>query len=66
MTAFLSRRRSSAARKRIVAVADHWRVTPEGPRREVVVQADGVLRTVYLPDEHPALVRYLERAAVAA
>jgi hypothetical protein len=35
-------------------------------RREVLVrEPDGELAVRYLPDDHPALVRYLDRAAAA-
>jgi hypothetical protein len=55
-------------RARIVAVGNRWQVTDEGNRREVTVRtADGQLVTRYLPDEHPAVVRFIDRAwAVAA
>lgn len=55
-------------RRRIVSVGNRWQVTPEGNRREVTVrEPDGRLVTAYLPDAHPALVSFLERAwAVAA
>lgn len=62
---FLSRRRPAPRpRRRIVDVTNHWRITPDGTLREVLVrEPDGALVTRYLPDAHPALVRWLDRAA---
>jgi hypothetical protein len=65
---FRAARPRTAPRARIVAVGNRWHVTDEGNRREVTVRtADGQLVTRTLPDEHPALVAFLDRAwAVAA
>ena len=52
--------------RRIVAVSDHWRVAGATYRRQVtVLRPDGALVPVLLPDDHPALVAFLERAAAA-
>jgi hypothetical protein len=62
-----SRKPTRRPRRRIVAVRDYWRVVDGQPAREVVVRDyDGQVRRTYLPDEHPALVAFIERAAVAA
>jgi hypothetical protein len=54
-------------RRRIVAVGNRWIVTDEGNRRQVTVrEPDGSLVTRYLPDEHPALIAFLDRAWAAA
>lgn len=55
-------------RPRIVEVTNTWRVFPDGNLRAVLVRhPDGTLTRQHLADEHPALVRFLERAqAVAA
>lgn len=54
-------------RPRIVEVTGHWRVTVDGSLRAVLVRhPDGTLTRQYLADEHPALVRFLERAAAVA
>jgi hypothetical protein len=54
-------------RPRIVEVTNTWAVTPEGNLRRVMVRLeDDTLVARLLPDEHPALVRFLERAAAAA
>jgi hypothetical protein len=51
----------------ILSVTSHWRVDGDDVRREVLVlTAAGDVVTRYLPDAHPALVAYLDRAAVAA
>jgi hypothetical protein len=63
------RRRVATRRPRpvLVDVRNYWRVTDAGSLREVLVRTgSGRLVTTYLPDEHPALVRFFERAAVAA
>jgi hypothetical protein len=61
------RQPSPRPRRCIVDVTNHWRITPEGYRREVLVrEPDGELATRYLADDHPALVRFLDRAAAAA
>lgn len=50
-----------------MSVSDYWRRDSAGVFcREVLVLIDGRPRVSWLPDEHPALVRFLERAAVAA
>lgn len=60
-------RTTARPRRRIVEVTNRWQVTPDGSRRAVLVrEPDGSLSTRYLPDAHPALVAYLDRAAVAA
>jgi hypothetical protein len=60
----LGRRPAPAPKLRIVEVTNHWRVSPEGYRREVLAAwPDGSTVVRYLPDAHPALVRYLARAA---
>lgn len=60
-------RRPAPARPWIVDVTNHWQVRPEGPRRGVTLQhPDGTTEARYLADDHPALVRYLERLATAA
>jgi hypothetical protein len=68
MTApLLFRRRATAPRRRIVSVTNHWRLTGENAGREVLVRLpDGQVVVDYLPDTHPALVAFLQRAAVAA
>jgi hypothetical protein len=68
VTTFLQRRRRPAtAGRRIVSVTDHWSLVGGQWRRDVLVQhAGGQLVVEHLADEHPALLRYLERAAVAA
>jgi hypothetical protein len=70
MTVPLFSRRSTVARKprrRIVDVRDSWRLVAGEWAREVVVRDyDGQLRRTWLPDVHPALVSYLERAAAVA
>jgi hypothetical protein len=54
-------------RRRIVAVGNYWRTAgPETGREVLVREPGGQLVTRFLPDDHPALVRFLERAAVAA
>lgn len=66
VTSYLRRRRPRP-RRVIVSVSDHWKLDAAGVWcREVVVDVDGRPRVVFLPDEHPALVRFLDRAAVAA
>jgi hypothetical protein len=61
------RRRPATGRPRIVSVSDHWRLAGADAGRQVVVELPGGQRVVhYLPDEHPALVRFIARAAVAA
>lgn len=68
----LSRRRPkprpvSKPRPRIVAVTQYWRVTDEGALRGVLVRnPDGTLTRWYLADSHPALVRFLARAAAVS
>jgi hypothetical protein len=68
MTASLfSRRPASRPRRRIVEVRGAWRLVAGEWCREVVVRDyDGQLRRTWLPDVHPALVAFIERAAVAA
>lgn len=62
MTAPLLRlRRAPRPRPVIVSVSNYWRVA-EG-RQVLVRQPSGELVTAYVPDAHPALVRFLERAA---
>lgn len=62
-----SRRPASRPRRRIVEVRDAWRLVAGEWCREVVVRDyDGQLRRTWLPDVHPALVAFLQRAAVAA
>lgn len=64
MTLPLLRRKAPAARRRIVAVTNSWKVAgPEQGRLVLVREPDGVVVERVLPDEHPALVRYLARAA---
>lgn len=64
MTApLLFRRRATKPRRRIVSVSNHWRFD----RRLVVVQLpDGGLQQGYMPDDHPELVAFLQRAAAVA
>jgi hypothetical protein len=60
-------RKRPKARPRIVAVSDYWRTAGPEQGRQVLVQLpDGDRVTTYLPDTHPALVRFLDAAAVAA
>jgi hypothetical protein len=69
MTALLSLRRKPAARprRRILAARDSWRLVADKWCREIVVRDyDGQVRRTYMPDEHPALVAFLERAAERA
>lgn len=50
-------------RPRIVEVTNTWQVTEDGDLRRVLVRlADDTLVARYVPDAHPALVRFLERA----
>jgi len=64
----LSRRKPAAKpRRRILSVRDSWRLVAGEWCREVVVRDyDGQVRRTYLPDVHPALVAFLERAAAVA
>ncbi len=63
----LGRRPAPAPRWRLVEVTSHWSRVDGEFRREVrAISPSGQLVTRYLPDSHPALVRFLERAAVAA
>jgi len=65
MTATLTRRRRRP-RPVLVDVTNYWRCDyADGVhRREVVVRdPDGTKRSAYVPDEHPALVRFLQRTA---
>lgn len=65
--ALIRRQRRQPARPRIIGVTNHWRVTPDGSRRGILVQhPDGTTAQHYLQDEHPALVRYLDRLHAAA
>jgi hypothetical protein len=65
MTSILRRRRPAA--RVLVSVSDHWRLVGERTGRQVLVRLPGGQLVVdYVPDEHPALVRFLARAAVAA
>jgi hypothetical protein len=68
MTTPFLRRRVATRRPRpvLVDVSNHWRVTDAGPRRQVTLRTGAGLVTYYLPDSHPAVVAFLERAAVAA
>lgn len=68
VTTFLNRRRpATKPRRRILSVSNYWRTDGPVPLREVVIRDyDGRTRRTYLPDAHPALVSFLERAAVAA
>jgi len=60
-------RRRPKPRPRIVQVSSYWRTAgPEQGRQVLVELPAGDRVTTYLPDDHPALVRFLERAAVAA
>lgn len=60
-------RRRPKPRPRIVAVSCYWRTYGPEQGRQVLVQLPGGERvTTYLPDTHPALVRFLDAAAVAA
>lgn len=53
-------------RPRIVEVTNTWRVTAEGNLRAVIVrEVDDTLTRRYLADDHPALVRSLDRLAAA-
>jgi hypothetical protein len=62
-----SRRPASRPRRRILSAGTYWRFVDGQPHREVTIRDyDGQVRRTYLPDEHPALVAFLERAAVAA
>jgi len=59
-------RRRPRQRPYIVSVSNHWRVAgPEQGRQVLVRDWDGNLQTIYVPDDHPALVRFLDRAAAA-
>ena len=66
-----SRRRpasSATPRPQIVHVTNRWaQVEPGAPfQRKVLVRyPNGELVTGYLPDEHPALVRHLDRLHAA-
>lgn len=60
------RRRAAAPRRVIVDVTNRWRLDGPGPRREVLVRTPVGLESVLLADDHPALVRFLTRAAAAA
>ncbi len=65
----MGRRRPAPAprpRPRIVTVTDYWRTAGPEQGRRVLVHFEGELQTVYLPDDHPALVAYLDRAHAAA
>lgn len=63
----LSRRPARRPRRRILEVRNYWRIVAGEPAREVVVRDyDGQIRRTFLPDEHPALVAFLERAAAVA
>jgi hypothetical protein len=68
MTAFLSRRQpASRPRRRILEVTNTWHVGGVEPLRLVVVRDyDGQTRRTWMPDEHPALVAFLDRAAAVA
>lgn len=60
-------RRRPKQRPRIVAVSSYWRTAgPEQGRQVLVELPDGERVTTYLPDAHPALVRFLDAVAVAA
>lgn len=65
VTTFLARRRRPATRRRrIVSVSDHWSLVDGAWRRDVLVQLPGGQLVVeHLADEHPALVRFIERVA---
>lgn len=65
MTLPLIRRQARRTGRVVLSVRDHWRVDATGViRREVLVrEPSGELRRGYLPDEHPALVSFLARAA---
>jgi hypothetical protein len=61
------RRPRPQPRPRIISVTNHWRVAgPEQGREVVVRDVDGTLVTLFLADDHPALVRFLEHAAAVA
>jgi hypothetical protein len=63
----LSRRPASRPRRRILEARDSWRLVAGEWCREIVVRDyDGQLRRTWLPDNHPALVAFLERAAAVA
>ena len=69
MTAPLFLRRRVATRRPrpvLVDVRNYWKMTDAGPVREVVLRTEDGLGTFYVRDDHPALVAWLERAAVAA
>jgi hypothetical protein len=68
VTTFLARRRRPATPQRyLVSVSDRWALVGGQFRREVLVrQPGGPLVVEHLADEHPALVSFLDRAAVAA
>lgn len=67
VTLIRRRTRRQPARPYIVDVTNHWRVRPDGSRRGVLVRyPDGTTAERYLPDAHPALVRYLDRLHAAA
>lgn len=62
-----TRRPTPRPRPRIVKVTSHWTVHPDGNLRTVLVRhPDGSLEHRGLPDSHPALVRFLERAHAVA
>jgi hypothetical protein len=67
MTSMTRTRRRPRPRLYLVSVTDYWRVAgPQQGRQVLVRDAGGDLRTVYLADDHPALVAFLERAAAVA
>ena len=71
MTLFRSPRRATSrpapARRVIVAASNHWKVTDAGYRRGITVrEPSGALSTVYVPEDHPALVAFLADAAAVA
>lgn len=61
---FLRRRVATRRRRVIVSVSNYWSVHPTaGVRREVFVREGRAQLSVFLPETHPALVRFLERSA---
>ena len=61
------RRRRPARRPAILSVSDTWRLDGAAYRRRVTIRtAAGDVVEGWVLDDHPALVAFLDRAAVAA